>query len=509
MQQVLIIYFGKLKDNMDKNGVLIINEYQKGQVKHPIYGFGLLKNVEVFENQGIAKLKNRSVLNSSISPSQLPIAEVYDIYGNTYTLTGSTGRGDVYKNGDIIQANVDDGWDLAIYKDYLWIRHSSYLSCYGPLNNAPQLFNNIDTGYDTYSNGKLLVGQDDFLYTGNGNYIAKIDVTASGTPGTTPTLSVNKSALDLPNGQYVTTMVEFGTKIAIGTCGTPEYINRNNLPTARIYTWNRQLGTLGNPGLADLPVIFNESGINAIYQHANKLYVSAGTQGNIYVCDGTNYQRIQILSYTKNGYDYSSTVYSNALTISNKGNLLVGLSGVYANIVRTGVYEINLNDSKYPVEYLITSGMTTIPTINEGIAVKIGFINSKTFQTRNIGWSYSSTFGVDTSDSYAYNSFGGVIESPLFRVGDFYKKKTFEHIQFSFASPLVRGQQIRLSYRLNDNGDYIEIGTWGFNTLGGVISYADTCSISDAEFIQIKIELDQELTTDYGNNLNLIDCKLW
>lgn len=78
---------------MDKNGEVRFSDWFKGMVKHPIYGFSLLQNVEVFENKGLVQLKNRSLLDTTITPTALPIAEVYDVYGNVYTMTGETGTG--------------------------------------------------------------------------------------------------------------------------------------------------------------------------------------------------------------------------------------------------------------------------------------------------------------------------------------------------------------------------------------------------------------------------------
>lgn len=493
---------------MYEKGVLKISDWYKGQVNHPIYGFGLLKNVNVFENIGIAKIKNRATPDTSITPTQLPIAEVYDVYGNTYTLTGSTGTGTVYKNGVSIQSSLPNTWDLAIYKDYLWVRHSTVISCYGPLNNAPQWFANVDTGFTDLYNGKLLVGQDDYLYSGNGNYVAKIEVTSSGTPAVAPTLSSNKTALDLPDGQFVSCLEEYGTKIVIGTHGGLGYYDRGNSTVARLYAWNRQLGTLGNPGLADLPIIFSENGINAIKQHANKLYVSAGTQGNIYVTDSTNYQKIASIPYTSIGINYSSTVFSNAMDISSKGNILVGLSGDLSNISSVGLFEINLSDPKNPVSYFLTSS-ATIGTESTPTQFKIGFINAKNYQTAKIGYANGTNFGVDTSDFVMYPNYGAIIESPMIKVGDFNTKKTFEHIQWELAEPLVTGQNIRISYRKNNKEDYTLIKTWGYSTVGGVISFEDVATVSDCEYVQLKIELDQATSTVYGSNINLINVKLW
>lgn len=495
---------------MDKNKVVTISEWYKGMENHPIYGFGLLKNVEVFENKGLAKIKNRTVVVDTVDAvTALPIAEVYDIYGNTYTLTGSTAAGNCYKNGVLIQSSLPSAWDLAIYKDYLWIRHSTVMSCYGPLSSASaQWFGNVDTGFVDRYNGKLLVGQDDYLYSGNGNYVAKISVTSSGTVGVAPTLSSNKTALDLPDGQFVTTLEEYGTKIMVGTQGGNSYFERGNIPNARIYPWNRQLGTLGNPGLADLPIIFSENGINAIKQHANKLYVSAGTQGNIYVTDSTNYLKICTLPFTLSGINNQCRVFSNAISISPQGNLLVGVSADLNLTSKAGIYEIDTSSQGYPVQY-------RMPTAVAQGTLSIGFINSLNYQSLKIGWANNSSYGIDNTDYVMYPSYGGVIESPLIKVGGYNSKYSFTHIEWSLAEPLVEGQRIRIQYRLNNKDHYSIINTWGFSggtgvkEVGGVISFEDQANMLDAEYVQLKIELDQDTNTIYGSNINLISVKLW
>jgi len=488
---------------MYKDSILTISDWFKGMVKHPIYGFGLLKNVEVFENKGIAKIKNRAV-DSGMTVEGLPSAEVYDIYGNTYTFAGETGasQGTVRKNGSNIQGSLPLPWDLKIYKNYLWVSCSSVVSCYGPLDSGgAQWFGNVLTGFSTTSSGALLVGQDDFLYRANGNAVSKLEVTASGTVGVAPTIIVN-TTLDLPDGQYATCLEEFGTKVVVGTCGSPSYGSRNNLPVARLYSWNRQAGTLGNPGLADLPVVFNENGINAIKQHANKLYISAGTQGNVYVSDATNYQRIQTIPYSYSGVFYSSTVLTNAMAVSAQGTLLVGVSGDEGDLTDPGIYEIDLNTEGYPLCLRTPSSLTS------GNTCKIGFINQKDYQTLRFGWSNASSYGVDTTDFRMYDSFGAVIETPIVKVGRFNAKKTFQHIEWCLAEPLVSGQNIRISYRLNNKDAYTPINTWGFSTIGGKMSFEDVAAINDAEYVQLKIELDQALATIYGSNLYLINVTL-
>lgn len=487
-------FSGRLSLNMYKDGVLTINNWANGQAKHPITGFGLIQNAEVLENKGIAKIKNRTLLDTSVTPTALPIAEVYDVYGNTYTLTGDTGSGVCYKNGTAIQSGLGLLGDLVIFKDYLWIRGSTTLSAYGPLNNSPQWFGNVATGFASGFAAKLLAGQDDYLYSTNGNNVAKIQVTPAGA-GVAPTLSTNLTALDLPDGQMASCLEEYGTKIAIGTHGGGTFAGRGNYQTARLYFWNRQLGTLGNPGLADLPIIFNENGVNAIKQHANKLYLSVGTQGSIYITDSTNYVRIARLPYAEDTINFSSTVYPNALTISPQGTLLVGLSGSLETGSRPGVYEIDIESEGYPVQFRRTTSN------NEG-ALKIGFLGSKTYQSLNIGWTNNSSYGVDTTDFRMYPD-SCVIETQLYRVGGYNSKKTFEFVEFQLSSALVNGQSIKISYRRNDKEDYTEIKTWTFASIGPVMSFEEIAGIADVEYIQLKIELFQDLATSFGNNVNL------
>lgn len=489
---------------MDKTKIITFEKWYKGQAKHPIYGLGLVQNVEVFENKGIAKLKGGTT--SFLSPSALILSELYDIHGNQYLLSGYSGAGTFYKNAAAIQTGITSAWDMAIYKDYVWIRSAGNLSAYGPISSgAPQFFANLVTGFDSNSYGKLLVGQDDFLYSGNGNFVAKINVTAGGVPGVPPTIITTLNALDLPDGQYVTTLCEYGKNIMIGTCGSSSFSSRGNFAVARIYPWNRQAGTLGNPGLADLPIVFSENGVNAMEQHANKLYVQAGTQGNVYITDSTNYEKIAELPYTQNAVVSSCAVFPNAICISARGTLQIGVSTTGNGFSKGGLYEIDISDPAFPVAY------RTISTGSQGLnsVLNIGVLKQGNFQTINIGWSDGATFGFDGPSFTTVGNFGGVIETEMIKVGGFNSKRTFEHIEWCLAEPLIAGQSIRISYRLNNKSAYAPIKTWSFGAVGSKISFEDVASIADAEYVQLKIELDYSALINLGTNIFLIAVKIW
>ena len=505
---------------MDKNGVLTILDWNKGMAQYPLAGFGNLKNVEVHDNPGLVKITSRQILDTTVTPTALPGAMEVDELGNTYIATGHTGNGNVYMNGTDISGALSNLWDMEIFRDYLWVRHGSQLSAYGPITNAPQWFGSVLNGFDNNYFGKLIKGQDSFLYSGNGNYVAKLDPLTLGTPAVAPTFdtspsgNTNLQALNILDGEYCTTLECLGKNIMVGVSGGVDYSSRTGSKIAKIYPWNRQLGTLGDPGLADLPVVFNENGLHAMIQYANELYIVAGITGNVYRSNGTSYQRIARIPYFNRDPSISMSVYVNAIAISSEGRLLIGTTGGGNSAdFKHGVWEININDSKYPIVF-----KKTISTGGQGktLPLAIGFLYQKGIQDLHIGWSENSaTFGVDEGDSACYDNFGGSIESPMYAVGTFQEKKSFQHIEWTLAEPLVSGQNLRISWRPNARAAYTLIGAWGFVAATGIkgvagsLSTVDKGLVVDAQFAQFLIELDQAVGTTAGYNVNLATVRLW
>ena len=483
------------------------NGWQDGMKNHPINGLGLVKNVDIFENSGIAKIQNRMV-DSGLVYTALPGAEVYDTYGNTWTLTGGygLGTGTLYKNTLAVETGITNAWDIKIYKDYVFVSHADKVAAYGPISSGPQYFDDLLTSADGLVDeafGALLVGQDDFLYRGNGNFVTKIEVTAASS-GTPPTVAISTS-LDLPDGQYVTCMAVLGTNIMIGTCGSPAYADRYTLPTANIYPWNRQAGTLGNAGLADLPIILNENSINSIISHANRLYVSAGVKGNIYEADGVNYRKIATIPYAKYNYTIDSIIYVNAMSVYRGTSLLVGVSGSNSTVATFGLYEVNISNPKYPISFRDVSDPDSNVTY-------VGFLNNKTDTVIRAGW-WDGTGGggkfVDETDSVVYQSYSAIIETELQKVAMGYTKRTFQHIEINLADALEAGQGIKVSYRSDSSSDFTLLSTWTFTTRGAVSSIVDSFPIADIRYLQLKIELDQGSGVTSGKNVSLISVFVW
>jgi len=454
---------------MYKDGLLTISKWYEGMVKSPILGFGRLQNAEIFYQKGIITPKKGLITTSKIA-SALPIAKVIDQYGNEYWANNSSNStvGVVYKNNNNIAGALANIYDIKVYKNYLWVRYGTSLGAYGPLNSGSAAwFPAISSSFQSDAWGQMVVGQDDYLYSTNGNYIAKIEVTASGTPSVAPTISANLTALDLKDGEIASCICEYGTKLMIGTL------------SGKIYPWNRQLGTLGNPGLADLPVDFNENGVYQLYSHANKLYVTAGRDGNVYISDGTNYRKLATIPFSDLFGTVFVTYYPNAITTSPKGTLLVG--AVSSNTISEGgaVWEIT-DTGEICIAYTLAQGLTSNNTIG------IGFIYvNRSANHVSVGWLNGSSYGIDEDTD---NSANMTIYSPLIRVGRYNNKRTFEHIEFNLAEELGSGESITISFRRNKDDAWTSVGTWSYTTLGAIASFEDTAGINDCEYVQLKIE---------------------
>jgi hypothetical protein len=273
---------------------------------------------------------------------------------------------------------------------------------------------------------------------------------------------------------------------------------------ANIYPWNRQAGTLGNPGLADLPVRLNENSVQAMISNNNQVYVIAGSRGNIYKTDGTNYTKIKRLPFAQNRpYAVDVRVFPNAVFINNENNLLVGVSEGRGLAGQTdlGVYEVAEKEG-YPTVKKYSSPTTP---------VNIGVVYGDSSDNVYVSWANTSLSGVDYTIGNANASQLASFESPIHLVGDVLRKKTYEHISFQLARPFEDQQAINLYYRIVPTDSYTLIGTFDSDSIGTALSHEVTSGIPEAELLQIKCELVQNdfALTVPRPNLGLLNLHIW
>lgn len=498
---------------MYKDGRLTITDWQKGQALSPFLGFQTMRNCEIFDNPGIVKISKQMEKDPyyTFAPQGMPIKRLKASNGDDFLLVTDILSGltstSLYKNGVFLttitasSGNTDTAYDMVEYKEYIIVSTNANLFAYGintlRITQNWKVLSGLYAGYYM----KMLVGQDDILYIANGNNLATISNFVAGTASTDPTATLSTSALDLPAGQFATTIVELGRNILIGTQGGTSWSQIGNQRVANIYPWDRVSASFS------LPVQIQENGIHAMIQVNNKVYVVAGTAGNIYVTDGTSYQKIGRIPWSQDrNISNSIRVFPNAIATNVNNNLIIGVSSGVGTQDQLGIYEIALSEG-YPICLKNTPEGYIL-----GSDLQIGFITTSNQGQTYVGYGVSGTYDLDYTLFNAYVGFGAVIESPLYSVGTSTNKKTFQHGEFILSKPLTYQHQVRVSYRKDTESDYVAIGTYSFSDLGSKRSHLFTPHIADAENVQIKIELDQnEYTSPNPTNwdLELMSISLW
>lgn len=500
---------------MDKNGVLTISDWQKGQADSPYLGFDTLRAVDITSTPGVAKISYKT--EEQTSTTGVPTAYCVDDYGNNYQLIGDTGSGNgyLYKNGVGITSLGGYGFDMVFYKGYIIIRNGTTLSVYETNVGSPTLFANWSpTGIVSLNSlyyGKMIVSKSDGnLYIANGTNIKRISSFVAGATGVAPTATMD-TAIELPTSYAATTLIELGSRLMVGTQSTNSiWITRYASRAAVIFPY--RIGVSAT-NFDDPITISNANSIQQLIVSNNLMYITAGMKGNLYVSNGTSYQQVRTIPFAqKDEYGLGLLLYPNSITVSGNGNLLIGTSsftnGYFGNVTQHGVYEINLTTGKYEanLRYIMSNGNFTGNT-----TITIGFVYQTSTDQVLFGWGYGSDYGVDTTTAYKYGDYLATIESQIYRVGNKLSTKTFENIEVLCGQPLTSGQGIRISYRKNTVDDYVVIGTWDYSTVGGVISIRDKALISDTELLQVKIEMTAPYTVGITPNLNieLLAVTIW
>lgn len=499
---------------MDKNGVLTISDFQKGQAESPYLGFDTLRAVDITSTPGIAKISYKTEELSGFSAIGLPVAFCYDTYGNNYQLVNNTGSGNalLYKNGVSVSSLTGIGWDMIYYKGYILVRHGSVISAYETTVAFPTLFQAWKTGYTNAYYGKMLVSKNDGnVYIADGTSIKRLSAFVAGSAGVAPTATAD-TAISLITGYAAVTIAELGARLMVGT-QTVNSIFSTRYASREAVIFPYRIGVSATN--FDNPVaIANANSIQQIIVANNLMYITAGMKGNVYVSDGTSYRQVKTIPYAvKDESGLGLLLYPNAITISGNGNLLIGTTsftnGYTGDVTQHGVWEINLATGKYEtnLRYIMSNGNFTGNT-----QISIGFVFQDNSDTVYFGWGYGSDYGIDVTNAFKYSGYTSTIETQAYVVGNKLTPKTFENIEILFGQPLTVGQGVRLSYRLSTFGDYTTIGTFDYATYGGVISIRNKALITNAQLLQIKIEMTTQASTigiTPNQNIELMSVTLW
>ena len=319
----------------------------------------------------------------------------------------------------------------------------------------------MNTGSGTNNQHQALVGQDDIIYYTDDRYVGSIKEVSGQTfaPATGGTYTFTSQALDTPSGEVTQCIEELGTNLLIGG-------NNSN----QIYPWDRLSDSF------NLPMSVPEYSIKRMKNVGGAVYILAGTWGNVYSAQGNYVSHVlKLPTYLTNN---TGTILSNPITwggiSESHGSLLFGVATTLAG--NSGVWRL------YPDGTLI---IDNIPS--SGPANVIGLWAEDDFYV--MGYSGGAdTFNSLVTGTALYDSFEGVIHSPLFKVSTKIQKGMFSRLEVVLAKP-ASGGSVRVSYREDLSSAFTTIDTFTADSSTQIFS-SEGIGLIDIENIQIQIEMN-------------------
>lgn len=328
----------------------------------------------------------------------------------------------------------------------------------------------VTVDWQTDPGGPSLVGQDDKIYIASGSVVRSI-ARGSGSfnPSVGGTYAYSSSAIDFPDEQTTTTIAELGRYLAVGT------------RDGNIYFWDRSSDSFELPqhvpGIVEMLISVN-----------NLLYVVI-TTGDIYVSSISNTQLVKKFPlHSIDGRNSPSFTFNPDAFRVEGTDIFIGYGTTTGAVDPIGVYRLGLATGDFDLAYVISTGATGGSSATR---VKIDALESDTTRSFYIAWTQGgSTNGVDkVSISSKYTGFTAYAQSQMFRVGSTTLPRTLRKFDIVLGKPLTSAQGVRLSYRVNLNDSWIEIGTF------------DTINKSSKTLFRtiprlVDIQFKAEITTD-------------
>ena len=473
-----------------KDNNLIVQAPTQGISSSPHNGYADCRNTDIHTIPGVAILNKLLEKKSSTTVVTLVQWFVKNPATPTecYALDSS---GKVYKSADsggswaLMTGNTQtscNGNGLAIFKNYLIVARDAFLDVCGD-GSATGITNaNWTNGWkaidsDILWHPMIISDNDSKLYGGAGRYVFSLDELTTFAPATPATFTFTQQALDLPATVRIKALAELGSNLMCGTWkGTNYYDNR----FANIYSWDRSSPSFGQP------VQISENGVHAMINIGGLLYVMAGIEGKIFICDGVGYSLIGQIPATVANLDGGSYLlpFPGAL-INFKQRPFFGISYGNANLGSMGVWSVlrTASGNVLNFEYTISENVD-----GSSAPVQIGALIPFTQDVLLVGWRNNATYGIDKLNNASFaTGYTSFFDTPLYKVGYPLQKRTFTELEFQLAKPLATNQGIRFAYRTNLTDSFTIIGTYDFATLGAVISFNTIANIPPCEFLQIRI----------------------
>ncbi len=393
------------------------------------------------------------------------------------------------------------GHGLEIWKGYLFSFTSAKIEVYGPLSavgGAAAWSTNWQTIASDSQFHPSIVASNDRLYVGAGNTVAELYQNTGQTfaPGTGATFTFTAAALTLPSGARIKCAAELGGDLALGTWkGNDVDTYGMDYKVADVYFWDKS-STLS----FRRPIQLQENGVNQLLAVGNRLYITAGHEGRIYISDGVSTELFTSIPDSLTQLQQSSSslwFWPNAI-MRHKGRIFIGV-GVNtigpSTISPLGVYSIEPVSGAIQVENIVPSG-------NDGSTNSIG-IGALISISEN-----SYYIGIYNDGSQTYK--GGVAKvintnyrsaskaffvTGLLPVGDELDKKTYTNLDILLSKPIASDQSLLVYYRTAINASWSLLGTYSYATYGGFMNKNFRALVKEVTQIQLKVVFEGEYST--------------
>ena len=405
------------------------------------------------------------------------------------TFTGTPTGNLIYLGNDTLTSTGCRG--IQVFKEYIIVFRSSTMDALDTNDLRQSATVDLDGtgwiyGWESISSTigpvrATLVGQDAIMYYDNNERVGSINENIGSTfdPSSGATYTENNAALDLPENEKVTSLGELGTDLLVGTA-------RN-----KIYPWDRI-----SPSFR-LPIEISEYNVWRILASNGVAYIFAGSRGRIYRTTGTfaeEWKKIpdHLTGYTDPYFTWdAATISRNQLYFAftpaqNDRTAITGMGGVWAIDLKSEALR-HVHQLSYGATG-VTSLLAPNPNSNDSTTATYQPAGSGLY----MGWSNSSTYGVDQGSVNPYSGGETVITTDIIPMGTYIFPTTPTQCEYKLARPLVAGESISIYQRTNLTASFT---LWFTSNTTGILSEAADTTFENAEWVQLQAVITSTNTT--------------
>lgn len=476
-----------------------INDWTKGVGQSPYTGFAEMRNIDLSKSGCVQP----SWIGTKRTGTQITARVCKIIYGDQLYALDVAGK--IWKSADGTTWTEITGHTataiatIEYWKGYLFHVYRSSASTL-----AVQVYSGSGTTWSTtwwtsissskidFTNIVAIVGRDDRLYFGAGNFLHSVNEKAAQNFDYTnsATYTQNTAVLDIPEDSPIIDIEELGLNL---------YIAAGD----KIYPWDRVSSSF------NLALKINEGNVNSLVVGNSLLYINAGKRCSFLVSNGSDVRLLKELPthlfFESN--NIATTVFPNASMFKdNKVFFGISSAGSYIGSYSYGVWSYHTLTGALVQENKLSATDVTATAVQTEVGALFGARSlTSTIENYYIGWrvvdaTNGNSYGIDevgASRLAKQNSaFVSWVVTPLYLVGTRNKPRTFKTISWTAGKEFGSSNSValKISWRKNLTDSFTTIREWESSGASqtydyNIISGYEQLQVHNTQTIQLKIEL--------------------